>query len=268
MRNVREGYVWDGADYHQSSSEQKKWGLELLGRLQLTGSEHVLDIGSGDGWLTAQVAAAVPAGRVVGIDSSADMVAFAGAHFGPERFPNLSFHVADARALTFDAAFDAVFSNATLHWVLDHEPVTAGIARALRKGGRALLQMGGSGNAAAIVAAMTSMTERERWKGYFEGFTFPYGFHGPDRYAPWLEKAGLRALRLELLEKDMVHGGSEGLKAWLRTTWLPYLQRLPEALRGDFIDEVVDLYLVRHAPDDEGRTHVRMVRLEVEAVRG
>ena len=100
---------------------------------------------------------------------------------------------------------------------------------------------------------------------HFEAFQFPYGFYGPEEYQTWLELAGLKALRVELMAKDMVQIGQEGLLSGFKSTWLPYIERVPEDLRDDFIYEVVDRYILAYPLDDKGCVHVGMVRLEVEA---
>ena len=256
-------FGWDAKDYHQHSTAQLAWATELLDKLALQPGEDVLDIGCGDGKITAMIAETVGEGRVVGIDSSADMIGFANQQFGD--VANLSFQQVDARDLPFDAEFDAVFSNAALHWIKDHRPVLHGIAKALKRGGRCLIQCGGQGNAAGILATIDRLREIPRWRDAFGDFGLPYGFHGPEDYAVWLADAGLVLDCAELLPKDMVHQGAEGLAGWIRTTWLPYLERLPEADRPDFVDELVTEYLSHQPLDDEGRSHVAMVRLEVAA---
>ena len=107
----------------------------------------------------------------------------------------------------------------------------------------------------------------ERWRRYFGSFTFRYGFHHPDDYRPWLAEAGLQPIRVELIPKDMVHPGPAGLAGWVRTTWHPYTHVVPESLRQSFIDEVVGRYLAKHPLDAAGNVHLRMARLEVEAIR-
>jgi trans-aconitate 2-methyltransferase len=260
-------YCWDPEDYQKGSGEQQKWARELIAKLSLRGDERVLDIGCGDGKVTAEIARFLPNGTVLGIDSSEEMVCFAREHLGPGMYPNLSFEVEDARRLTFREEFDIVFSNATLHWVIDHRPVLRGIRRSLKPGGRLLAQMGGRGNAAGVVAILAKMAKDKRWTPNFTGFRFPYGFHGPEKYERWLKAAGLRPIRVELIRKDMVHGGRAQLAGWLRTTWLPYTQRIPEAERARFVDELVVRYEEVYPPDADGSIHVGMVRLEVEARR-
>jgi len=257
--------VWDAEDYSRSSSAQQVWARELIAKLRLSGDESVLDIGCGDGKVTAEIAALVPNGRVVGVDNSPEMVRFAADSFGDGSTANLRFLLRDARELGFDEEFDVVFSNATLHWVIDHGPVLRGIFRAMKPGGRVLLQMGGRGNAADILSIMDSLAVDPKWRSYFREPVVAYGFYGPDEYSGWLVDSGLTPLRVELLARDMAQPGKEGLASWVRTTWLPYTQRVPEERRGEFIADIVDRYVRSHPPDGDGRVHVQMLRLEVEA---
>ena len=124
--------------------------------------------------------------------------------------------------------------------------------------------MGGQGNVVDLIAVLDEMIARAPWGEYFADFSFPYGFYGPEEYTGWLAQGGLVADRLELIPKDMVHKNAAALVGWVRTTWLPYTQRVPEARRESFVEELIESYLAAHPPDSEGRTHVRMVRLEVE----
>ena len=265
MSRDAESYRWDAADYYDSSSQQKKWGRELLPKLRLLGDELVLDIGCGDGKLSAEIAQLVPSGQVVGVDSSPEMIGFARENFPPETCPNLSWEVMDAQELRYDGEFDVVFSNAVLHWVPDQGLVLRGVKRGLRPGGRLLFQMGGRGMASNVVQVMMSLLSRDEWGRYFNDFSLPYRFCAPEEYTQWLEDAGLRPLRVELVPKDMTHEGVGGLAAWIRTTWLPFTQRLPEELRDDFIAEIVEGYIELFPPDAHGLIHVDAVRLEVEA---
>ena len=256
---------WDPKIYEKSSSAQQKWAEELLSKISIRGDERILDIGCGDGKITAEVAKLVPGGSITGLDNSREMLSFARERFPPVSRPNLEFQYGDASNLRYEDEFDLVLSFACLHWVQDHGPVLEGIKRSLKNGGRVLMQFGGLGNAAGILDVVGELILEEKWSGYFEGFRFPYGFYGPDEYRNWLEIAGLRALRVELMAKDMVQIGREGLVSWFKSTWLPYIERVPEDLREDFIHEVVDRYIVAYPLDSEGCVHVGMVRLEVEA---
>ncbi len=260
-------YKWDAGDYKKHSGEQQKWAGELIKKLKPDPSDDVLDVGCGDGKVSAELAGYVPDGSVTAVDSSEDMIRIARESFPNNKNDNLLFKQMDAARLTFGSQFDIVFSNAALHWVKDHKPVLRGIYNSLRPGGRILLQMGGKGNAADIIAVVNQLIKENRWRPFFEGFSFPYGFHGVEEYRLWLEEAGFEVLRVQLVPKDMVYENREGLEGWIRTTWLPYTLRVSDELRHQFIRQLASIYIDRIPPDSQGCIHVAMVRLEVEARR-
>ena len=258
-------YCWDSKDYEKHSSGQQQWARELLSKLSLDGTEELLDIGCGDGKVTAEIASLLTGGRVVGVDSSASMIDLAEKRFPPEDHKNLMFQLMDAADLAFGPHFDLVFSNAALHWVKNHRPVVESIYRCLRPGGRMLLQMGGKGNARDILRVLDTLIEQPEYNHYFEGFQFPYGFLGVEHYQELLAEAGFENHRIELIDKDMQHDGKEGLKGWIRTTWLPYTAQLDDTKKDLFIEELAVGYLEKVPLDRQGKAHVAMVRLEVEA---
>jgi trans-aconitate 2-methyltransferase len=258
---------WNAEDYARNSGAQASWARELIAKLELAGAETVLDLGCGDGKVTAEIAALIPEGHVLGVDSSVAMVDLARRSFPPATNPNLTFEIADARSLSFRERFDIVFSNAVLHWVVDHGPVLSGVARALRQGGRLLFQCGGRGNGEEFFAVAGAMVTEPAWRELFHGFAFPWGFYGPEEYEPWCRKAGLVPRRIELLPRVMKQKGAAGLAGWVRTTWMPYTDRLPEDRREDFIREACERYLSAHPLDENGNASVLMSRLEVEAVK-
>jgi trans-aconitate methyltransferase len=254
---------WDPDDYRRSSSAQFNWAMTLIAGLDLKGKENILDIGCGDGRITAILAEKVPKGRVLGMDISPEMIGHAEkTHSG---VPNLRFQVADASRLHFKDEFDLVVSFACLHWVKDHLPVLRGVNESLVPGGHFLMQCGGKGNAARILDLTGEIIESSPWQEHFRDFAFPYNFYGPEEYRVWLKNAGLTAKRVELVSKDMVHQGQEGLEGIIRTTWLPYTERLPVYLRERFVKEVAGRYLQRYPLDEKGQAHVQMMRLEVDA---
>jgi trans-aconitate 2-methyltransferase len=258
-------FTWNAADYHKSSPAQALWAKELIAKLGLSGNIRVLDIGCGDGKITAEIARQLPEGKVTGVDSSPDMIRFARENFPSGKFRNLSFMEADAADLPFAEEFDVVFSNAALHWIFDHRPVLAGIARSLRPGGRMLIQMGGKGNAADTLEAFDRLLADPEWSRYFTGFSFAFGFFGDAEYRGWIAGAGLEPLRVELIPKDMACATRRDFAAWVRTTWLPWMARLTEDARPRFIEALIDEYLKKFPGDADGIIHVRMVRLEAEA---
>jgi trans-aconitate 2-methyltransferase len=260
-------YIWDAKDYAKNSQNQYQWAKELISKLKLKGNETLLDIGCGDGKITAELAENLPNGIVVGIDSSAQMVKLAQNTFPNQNYQNLSFRVMDARKLVFQNEFDIIFSNAALHWIVDHQTVLQGVQRSLKTGGRLLFQMAGKGNAQAVLEILDDLLFEEPWKKFFEDFTFPYGFFSAEEYAIFLDRAGLKQLRVQLFSKNMKHAGEEGLAGWIRTTWLPYTERVPIELRDKFVKEIVKRYLKNHPKDSNDIINLDMIRLEVEACK-
>ena len=260
-------YIWNAEDYADHSTAQFTWAREMIGKLNLLGSESVLDIGCGDGKVTALIASSLAAGTVTGIDSSASMIALAQRRFPSSLYPNLSFVQADASMLSFADQFELAFSNAALHWIPDQGPVLQGVRAALKSSGRIFFQMGGRGNARDVIDTANRCIREGRWRCYFSGFSFPYHFFSPEEYEVLLREAGFIPKRLELIPKDMTQKGREGFAGWIRTTWLPYMERIPEQKRDLFVSDLIDAYLGEFPMDKEGLVHTRMVRLEVEAVK-
>ncbi|MDD5093251.1 MAG: methyltransferase domain-containing protein [Dehalococcoidia bacterium] len=256
---------WNPEDYARNSGAQLAWAREFISRLNLAGNEALLDVGCGDGKVTAEFATVVPQGFVLGIDSSSAFIDYARLHYPPSLYPNLQFEQMDARELAHTRRFDVIFSNATLHWVEDHRAFLLGCARLLKPQGRLIISCGGQGNAADVFAVIDELIREPRWAPHFEDFSFPYFFYSPSKYERWLTEAGFHPMRLELVEKDMTHHGREGLAGWIRTTWMPYTHRVPADKREKFIFECVDGYLKKHPVDKLWCSHVKMVRLEVEA---
>ena len=300
---------WNAAEYAANSAVQQTWARELIAQLHLRGNEHVLDVGCGDGKVTAEIAHTVPSGSVVGIDASLPMIKFAQKTFPAEKNPNLEFHVMDARKISFAALsfpspsekeegarvrrlvapnskplapalsplgrgegvkitpFDLVFSNAALHWVDDHKAILRGAASVLKSGGRLVVSCGGKGNAHDVFLVLRPEMRLKRWRQFFRKLEAPYFFYSPADYEKWLPRFGFKSRSVKLSPKDAVYDGRDGFAAWLRTTWLPYTQRVPEDLREEFTAGVVARYLIKHPPDKESRVHVKMVRLEIDAVK-
>ena len=125
--------------------------------------------------------------------------------------------------------------------------------------------MGGKGNAASILSVFEDLQSHPEWQPYFSNFEFPYVFYGTEEYTKLLSEAGFSVKRVELIPKDMAHADKPGLEGWIRTTWLPYTERIPEEKREAFIKTISAKYIESNSMDENGNVHVTMVRLEVEA---
>jgi trans-aconitate methyltransferase len=170
-------YGFDGEKYRAASTHQKEWGAKLIAELNLAGTEHVLDLGSGDGALTAQIASLVPQGQAVGVDSSRSMIEVARRH----EQPNLHFELLDINALSYVEQFDVVFSNATLHWVKDHRRLLGQVFAALKPGGMVRFNFAADGNCATFNRMVQELMASDKYARYFQGFEWPW-------YMPKLEE--------------------------------------------------------------------------------
>jgi len=137
---------WDAAEYSRRSSLQEAMAQEVLALLDLNGSERILDVGCGDGKITAEIASRAAKGSVMGVDPSRDMISFAQGHFGPTTLPNLRFAVADARHLPFKDEFDLVASFNALHWIPDQQAALSSIRSTLISDGKAQLRLVSKGS--------------------------------------------------------------------------------------------------------------------------
>jgi trans-aconitate methyltransferase len=256
---------WNARDYAEHSQGQYRWGLNNVERLALRGTECVLDIGSGDGKLTAEIARRVPDGHVLGVDNAPSMVEFARQTHAD--LTNLSFLLADAQALHLAAEFDVAFSNSTLHWIPDHPAVLRGLSRALKPGGRMFLSMSGRGTAAVVLSVIYGLAEHEPWRRWLADVHVPWYFYGPEEYRVWLPDAGFLTQRVELVSRQMRQPGLAGLESWLRTAWMPYTDRVPPDDRASFVSQVAEQVAARCTVENDGSVVLPMVNLEVEASR-
>lgn len=197
---------WDSDLYDQKHSFVTKYGEDLLSLLQAKPGERILDIGCGSGHLTKRIADA--GAEVVGLDSSPEMIATA-----QRAYPGINFVVADASDFSFAEPFDAVFSNAALHWVKRAEAAVICMARALKPGGRFVVEFGGKGNIAGIATALEQAIRKLHGREVKAVNYFP----AVGEYASLLEKHGLETVSALLFDRlTKLEGGEEGLENWIK----------------------------------------------------
>ena len=226
---MKQDSKWDAALYDEKHSFVWKMGAALVELLSPKKGEHILDIGCGTGHLTAKIAAS--GAQVTAIDTSPEMIAQArSAH------PSIHFEVADARKLKYRNEFDAVFSNATLHWVIEPEAAVVSIASALRREGRFVAEFGGKGNVAGLVSAVARAWKNLRLP---EPLPDPWYYPSLAEYASLLEKHGLEVTYGLLFDRPTpLEDGERGLPNWLEMFGGPFLKALPEGLAARFKEEV------------------------------
>ena len=228
-------------------------GADLVEILAPQAGERVLDLGCGTGQLSAQIAAA--GAEVVGIDSSAKMIEAA-----REQFPGLSFVVGDARDFSFAEPFDAVFSNAALHWVKPPEAALACIAACLGQGGRFVAELGGARNVATISRGLIDQLAAQ-------GFhpQSPWYFPSLGEYARLVEQVGLRVAYANHFPRPTPLEGESGLRDWMEMFAVPLTEDVPPSIREELWDGVEDA--VRPALYDDGVWYADYWRLRIVAYK-
>lgn len=235
---------WNAARYVAEAGFVAEMAASLVDVLAPQAGERVLDLGCGDGALTERIAAR--GAEVLGVDSSAEQLALAQSR-------GLAVEHLDAHALPYHARFDAVFSNAALHWMREPARVLAGVARALKPGGRFVAEMGGAGNIASIVAALEAGI---RCRGLDPAPLNPWFFPTPAVYAGLLEDAGLRVRSLHYFERPTPFARDVG--DWLSLMAVPFLGAVDDpALLVDEVRESLRSRLL----DADGVWQLDYVRL-------
>ncbi len=244
------GQSWNAKAYRVNAGFVPVLGRCVAMLLAPRSDERILDLGCGDGALTREI---VEAGcEVVGVDQSRAMVDAA-----CDR--GIDARVMDATQLAFESEFDAVFSNAVLHWVLDADAAIAGVARALKRGGRFVGEFGGHGNMAAVVTALAAVLTG---RGVEIAAVNPWFYPTPDDYRSRLEAAGFSVDSIALIPRPTPL--ATGMKGWLETFAGPFFSALPAGEREAARDETIDL--LRHSLcDGEGNWTADYVRLRFAA---
>jgi trans-aconitate methyltransferase len=243
--------TWSAAGYDAHARFVSDLAGEAIEWLAPRPGERILDLGCGDGAVTAALQAM--GADVVGVDTSDDLLAAA-------RARGLDVRHMDGQALEFGPVFDAVFSNAALHWMTSPEAVIAGVHRALKGGGRFVAEFGGHGNVAAIVTAMRATAQRIGGEPALAG---PWFFPTPEVYAEMLAAAGFSVRRTGLFPRPTPL--KSGMREWLKLFRLPFFEQYG-ARMDEVLDEVVDL-LKPVLCDAHGNWTADYVRLRVEAVK-
>ncbi|WDS37727.1 class I SAM-dependent methyltransferase [Pseudoxanthomonas sp.] len=243
------GQTWNATRYAHDAGFVPTLGAPVAELLAAQPGERILDLGCGDGVLTAQLAAS--GARVIGVDASPELIAAA-----VER--GVDAHVMDGHALAFDNRFDAVFSNAALHWMREPNAVLTGVQRALKPGGRFVGEFGGHGNVAAIVTAMrAALCANDAGEP-----TFAWFFPTADEYTALLQEHGFEVEQIALIPRPTPL--PTGIAGWLRTFADPFLADVDAQVRQRVLEDTETL-LRPALCDTHGRWHADYVRLRFVA---
>ncbi len=243
---------WSAERYAQTAHFVPALGAPVLELLAPVAGERILDLGCGDGVLTEKIIAA--GATVIAVDAGPDMVVAA-------RARGIDTRIMDGQQLNFTGEFDAVFSNAALHWMRDQEAVLRGIYRALKPYGRFIAEMGGHNNTAAILVALSAVLGRH---GIDAHRLNPWYFPSADAYRKKLEWAGFTVEEIAIIPRPTVL--PTGLETWLDTFADDFLGAVLEPQRLQARAEVAEL-LRPVLMDETGTWIADYVRLRFRATR-
>jgi trans-aconitate 2-methyltransferase len=254
-------YEFDGKKYKEASAHQKEWGAKLIRELHLSGTERILDLGCGDGALTAQLATLAPQGAVVGIDASECMIETARSY----QRENLSFAVCDINSMNFRNEFDIIFSNAALHWIKNHKTLLEKVFLTLKSGGILRFNFAGDGNCANFFSVVKEAVKQPQFASYFSDFEWPW-------YMPTIEEYELLVRTIPFTESrvwsenaDRFFDDTETMKKWIdQPSLVPFMKLLPDEHKEDFRQFVIG-HMIQKTCQADGRCFETFRRINVVA---
>ncbi|MCC3434158.1 MAG: class I SAM-dependent methyltransferase [Microcoleus sp. PH2017_15_JOR_U_A] len=234
----------------------------LISELQLRGDEKILDVGCGDGRITAEISQYLPQGYVVGIDCFPEIIEFAKSKFDRENYPNLDFQLGDARNLEFEMSFDIIVSFEALHYIHDHIPVLTRFKKALKPSGKILLSLLGEGSPTSIQFIAQELLLHSKWQ---ELKKFRYGYYLSSEYREILTKVGFCTNSVEVVSYSISARSKREVKQRIEKDWLSLTSRIPPEIYDIFIEDLVNAYMERNPPNQSGLILSEETRLEITA---
>ena len=254
-RNMPEIH-WDSKLYNEQHHFVSDYGADVLQWLDAKEGENILDVGCGTGDLAAKIQEA--GATVLGVDASAEMVELA-----KQTYPSISFEQKDAAQLDYSREFDAVFSNATFHWIENQRGLLRGIYKSLKHGGRLVAEFGGKGNIKSIVDAIDSAAKQLHLEHrIISNFWF---FPSISHYATLLESAGFETEQMWLFDRPTKLVGEDGMLKWINQFAQHAFVNLNEDEAKAVTDLAVNILKTNHFKDGEWTADYK--RLRIKAIK-
>jgi trans-aconitate methyltransferase len=243
---------WNTELYDKTHSFVSKFGEGILSYLQPAPGETILDLGCGTGDLTEEIFQ--KGVRVIGVDNSAEMIQAA-----KTKFPFIEFLQADARIMTFETRFDAIFSNAVLHWIKEKELVIRQMNLLLKENGRIVLEFGGKGNIQQMENAMRAVLRK---RSFYDNANLDFWyFPSIGEYATELEKQGFRVVHAEHFDRNTPLKGERGMKDWFMMFGINFLNGIPETEIEDILEDADNILKPTHYRDGIWNADYKRIRI-------
>lgn len=248
---------WDVNLYNKKHGFVHQYGGDLVQLLDPKQGEHILDLGCGSGQLTKEISSS--GATAIGIDSSQEMI-----DSSKKMFPEIEFHQMDAQSFDFDHRFDAIFSNAVLHWVKNQQAAAKNMHEHLKENGRLVVEFGGYGNVATIIEALRdSLTGHEFFdNAKLERWYFPK----ISTYTSMLEEIGFEVVYAQLYDRPtLLESKEDGIKDWIEMFGVHFFEGIPAKVKTQILNEVQDK--VRTKCFKEGKWYADYRRIRVVAIK-
>jgi len=241
-------FEFDGEKYKKASKHQKEWGEKLISQLSLKGNEAILDLGCGDGALTEQFSLLVPNGKVLGIDASMGMIQTAKIHLQD----NLEFTDMDINNMNFNNQFDVIFSNAALHWVINHKKLLKNAYKALKHNGFILWNFAGDGNCSNFYAVVKSKMKEDKYSKYFSDFKWPWYMPKKLDYEKLSNDIGFSSITITEENADRYFADSDEMIRWIdQPSLVPFMECIDDEIdKTMFRNDIIESMLKRTLQDN------------------
>lgn len=248
---------WNAELYDNKHAFVSQYGESVLELLDVKPGERILDLGCGTGDLSKQIQE--QGAEVIGIDASPEMIAKA-----KGKYPDIDFSVADAISFHFDEPFDAIFTNATLHWINNADAVIQNAYNSLKRGGRFVGEFGGKGNMQLMIAATTAVLKNY---GYLKSEDInPWYFPSTAEYAAKLEAHGFRVTFMAHFDRPtLLQDGRQGVTKWLNMFGPSFFEGIPAEQLSQIFNEITDLLQPDY--EDNGQWYADYKRLRFIAIK-
>ncbi len=254
-------YEFDGKLYEKASIFQQEWGNKLISELNLKGNEDILDLGCGDGLLTAKLAKLVPNGNVIGVDASEGMIKVA----KEKEENNLKFLLMDINQIDLNRQFDFIFSNATLQWIKNQKQLWTNIHKLLNPNGFVRFNFAADGNSSHFIKVIKETIVFEEYKKYFSEFQWPWYMPSVDEYENNLKDFVFSELNVWSENTDRFFPDKEAMIGWVnQPNIVPFLKNIPED-KKELFREIVIEQMIKETLQENGRCFETFRRINVLA---
>ncbi|MCP5469715.1 MAG: methyltransferase domain-containing protein [Chlamydiales bacterium] len=255
--------IWNAQEYAEHSTVQAEAARALLEKIQFRGNEKVIDIGCGDGKLSACISKKVPLGKVLGVDISKDMIKHAQRTFPNDEYENLTFISEDAENLNAQNEFDILFSSFALQWLSDKPAFFKKAYNALTESSLLVLTIP-LDVSPPLEKALEEVTVTSKWKEFFFDYS-PYERLRPaSEYRAYIEHCGFVLTSFSTETQKKIFASTQLLKDYIRQ-WLIHLNHLPNSLRESFFEEVMEQYFLHQPPAEDGSILFEFQRVDIIA---